>query len=502
MPLPMLLTSILGIVAYFFFVSDNSDDENRSMTTDQIRRCLALVLSQITDDDDEKDNESTDSAITHRSKRRKYIRYDRERTMKCLQEDYLGPTPRFDDQQFQRVFRISKHVYNRVKEEIRGDPFFSIAERDATGQKTICIDAKLLIALKHLAYGCATNSWTDYFQMGESTARLCVERFCFCVSTNSNLRSIFLRPYNKEDATRVSALHEVKYGIPGMLGSLDCMHVRWKNCPVAYQGTYKGKEKYCSIVLEAVADHNLWFWHAAFGFAGSCNDINILDASPLHQRFVDGTHSLIDFPYNIGETQFNKLFYLVDGIYPLLSRFVKTISVPINKAETNFSGWQESSRKDVERAFGVLQAKWRLLSSPVEKWDERKIQHMVMTCLILHNMMVDKRISESSDIIDVNEYFNIEDRAQVDDDGVVVDDAEQEVRTLEAELAHVVLRNQVSQFQQDRLDFWQHQNMVIQSRWGKLYDDKEHIRLRDAIVKQLWERRRIYLGEEGEESTT
>ena len=54
-------------------------------------------------------------------------------------------------------------------------------------------------------------------------------------------------------------MHEEAHGIVGMLGSLDCMNVQWKNCPVAFQGAYMGKEKSPTIVLEAVADHNLWF---------------------------------------------------------------------------------------------------------------------------------------------------------------------------------------------------------------------------------------------------
>ena len=47
-----------------------------------------------------------------------------------------------------------------------------------------------------------------------------------------------------------------------------------------------GKGEVLHSGLEAIIDHNLWFWHAAFGFMGSCNDINILDVSPLHQQFT------------------------------------------------------------------------------------------------------------------------------------------------------------------------------------------------------------------------
>ena len=106
----------------------------------------------------------------------------------------------------------------------------------------------------------------------------------------------------------ISELHEHVHGVPRMLGLLHCMHVHWKNCPIAYQGLYLGKEKYTVIILEAVADNNLWFWHAAFGFAGSCNNISILDVSLLHTCFLDGSDGRIDFDYSIGEFKFNKLF--------------------------------------------------------------------------------------------------------------------------------------------------------------------------------------------------
>ena len=53
-----------------------------------------------------------------------------------------------------------------------------------------------------------------------------------------------------------------------------------------------------------------------------------------------------------------------------------------------FAHWQKEAHKDVECAFGVLQSHWHLLTQPIELWDSNKIQKMVMTTIILHNMMV------------------------------------------------------------------------------------------------------------------
>jgi hypothetical protein len=52
----------------------------------------------------------------------------------------------------------------------------------------------------------------------------------------------YLRHPNKDDLKQILAINE-KRGFPGMLGSLDRMHWAWKNCPAAWKGQFRGKEK-------------------------------------------------------------------------------------------------------------------------------------------------------------------------------------------------------------------------------------------------------------------
>jgi hypothetical protein len=70
--------------------------------------------------------------------------------------------------------------------------------------------------------------------------------------------------------------------------------------------------------------------------------------------------------YEIGGETFQKFWFLVDGIYPPRSWFVKTILEPGTESESIFAKWQEGSQKDVERAFGVWQSKYRLLTCKIE----------------------------------------------------------------------------------------------------------------------------------------
>ena len=54
--------------------------------------------------------------------------------------------------------------------------------------------------------------------------------------------------------------------------------------------------------------------------------------------------------------------------------------------------WQEGARKDVERAFGVIQCKFKAIANPIHKIDPKHIGSMVACCIILHNMGVCDRV--------------------------------------------------------------------------------------------------------------
>jgi hypothetical protein len=112
----------------------------------------------------------------------------------------------------------------------------------------------------------------------------------------------------------------------GMLGSIDCMHWPWESCPTALHGQFTGHCHDPTIILEAVASHDLWIWHAYFGMRGSCNDINVLHRSPLFAWLAVGEAP--PFNFEVSGHQYNMGYYLADGIYPQWATFVKTISKP------------------------------------------------------------------------------------------------------------------------------------------------------------------------------
>jgi hypothetical protein len=115
-----------------------------------------------------------------------------------------------------------------------------------------------------------------------------------CRRNCAYFRSTYLRARNAEDTARLLKLNSNR-GFPGMLGSTDCMHWSWKNCPAALHGQFRGHKKDDTIILEVVADHETWIWYAFFGMPGSCNDINVLQRSPLMTRITLREDPLVEF---------------------------------------------------------------------------------------------------------------------------------------------------------------------------------------------------------------
>jgi hypothetical protein len=64
-------------------------------------------------------------------------------------------------------------------------------------------------------------------------------------------------------------------------------------------------------------------------------------------------------------------YYLADGIYPSWATSVKTIPTLKTKKEAEFAKAQEACRKDIERALGVLQARFVIVRGPARFWDKK-----------------------------------------------------------------------------------------------------------------------------------
>ncbi|XP_068309908.1 uncharacterized protein [Pyrus communis] len=170
-------------------------------------------------------------------------------------------------------FQMRRELFDSILNAVVNHNHYFARKIDVIGRQSLSPHQKLISTFWILANGCSADSIDKYCQLAESTAIENLKRFCQAIQAIYG--ATYLCKPNREDLKRL--LRKVdKRGFYSMIGSLDCMHWEWKNCPTAWAGQFKGRHNKPTIVLEAVASYDTWIWHAFFGIPGSNNDINVL----------------------------------------------------------------------------------------------------------------------------------------------------------------------------------------------------------------------------------
>lgn len=305
--------------------------------------------------------------------------------------DYLAPDPVYPPSKFRQAFRVPLKLYWKLHDElVLAEPLFA-QKKDAFGRRGHTSHQKILSPLRRLGNGISYNQMDDMCRMSPETQRQYFRLFIKVV--NDRFGYVFLNREPELDELRsvISGYEEV--GFPGCVGCLDCMHVKWKNCPRAIKGQYfnpKADGKLATISCEALCDRNLYCWHWFPGRCGTNNDITVLDYSPLMNDILSGKRRMtVPEGYSLNGSPRSWLLYmLVDGIYPEWSIFVGPNSAPLNDRELHMTKRQESVRKDIERFFGCLQGRFKILRQERFEWSDAELILITNTCVILHNMLV------------------------------------------------------------------------------------------------------------------
>jgi Plant transposon protein len=146
---------------------------------------------------------------------------------------------------------------------------------------------RIVAALRILSYGAAADATDEYIRISETSALVSLRRFCLAICDGFGRE--YGRQPTEEDMRRILAVNSMR-GFSGCLGSIDCQHWNWERCPVAFAGQFMGKEKKPTVVLEAIADGELWIWHAYFGCPGNLNDLNVLNMSETMNSVLKGEY--------------------------------------------------------------------------------------------------------------------------------------------------------------------------------------------------------------------
>lgn len=305
---------------------------------------------------------------------------------------YLGSDPTYPGNVFRQRFRVPRSLFYKLHTDlVNYDCNTWDTRRDCTGRDKIRSEIKVLVCLRLLGTGRSLDDLDDCAQMGRETIRYYFKRFCKDMLVIYGGQFLNRRP--RPDELQKLQDDYNNEGFAGCVGAIDCCKIKWKNCPYSLKGQYHSLKDghLATIQVEAWCDHDLYIWHWFAGRCGTNNDKTMVAMSPLFREILTGNYDFkLPTPYTIrpGATTRQLPYFLADGIYPNWPIFVKPIHAPTSEAESKLTKHQEAVRKDVERCFGVLQARFKVLRLESHWWDLQDIVATSETCVIIHNLLI------------------------------------------------------------------------------------------------------------------
>jgi hypothetical protein len=295
---------------------------------------------------------------------------------------------------FRRRFRVPFPVYeDLLAKASAAEPEglgYKMRPVSAAGIPGIPLELQILAVLRVLGRATCFDGIEEITGASAESHRVFFHDFCKKFASKYYHEYVYL-PRNN-DELRSSMSDYSRMGIPGALGSTDCVHVRWDMCPASLTNLCSGKEGYPTLAWQATVNHKMRFLSVTKSFYGSLNDVQICKydwlTQQLHQKLLYS-----DVPFHLynsdGEVEELKGLYLIcDGGFMKWRVLIAGLKFYSSIKEALWSAQMESTRKDVERAFGILKARFRCLKLQVLFHKQTDIDFMFWTCAILHNMIL------------------------------------------------------------------------------------------------------------------
>jgi len=197
-----------------------------------------------------------------------------------IMRDYFGvgrEPPVYSERDFEKRNRLPPAVFQRLFTAVRNESWWR-RSINATGRLQSFPIQKLLAALRVLGYREPYDRPDEYCRLSPSTIAEATRRLTNLIA--EKCEATYLRRQT-EDKLKDILTRNAARGMPGCIGSIDCIHWQWLKFPKALADQYHDRQGKLSSVVESICDEDTYTWHFFIGAPGSYNDMSVLACSPL-----------------------------------------------------------------------------------------------------------------------------------------------------------------------------------------------------------------------------
>ena len=163
---------------------------------------------------------------------------------------------------------------------------------------------------------------------------------------------------------------QVSY-LPRVIGAIDSSHIRIIVLPSEDDYAYVNRKRYHSINNQATCDANHIFRDVVAKWPGLHHDSFILEASTVHDRIENG--------------EFGDCWLIGDSGYPLKKWLITPYRNPMTHEAKRFNISHRKTCCVIERSFGVLKMRWRILDCKL-CYKPCKVCKITVAYCMLHNI--------------------------------------------------------------------------------------------------------------------
>ncbi|CAF4210665.1 unnamed protein product [Rotaria sp. Silwood2] len=288
--------------------------------------------------------------------------------------------PLMSNQQFKENFRIERSTFSSLLQQIR--PYME--KLDTNYRAAIPIEKRLACALYALGSSSEFRTIGHLFGIGKSTAREIFHEFCSILVDKFFHRFIKFPTTDAEIKETIDGFL-IKCGYPLCLGAVDGTHIAIKP-PLGFECDYFNYKKYHSIIMLATVNSNLLFTYVNIGAPERCNDSSIYNNCSLSNVIQ---HPIYQNHFMMINNVMVHSHLIADSAFALSSNLMKPFSDRLNmpKTQTLFNYRLSRARCSIERAFGSLKNRFRLLHRKLEH-DLNNVINIVKAATIIHNLCI------------------------------------------------------------------------------------------------------------------
>ena len=299
--------------------------------------------------------------------------------------------PARGEQRFRTRYRVPLAVYEQFKADLLAldpslDPSYSTARRK---DHLVPLDNKILTVLRILGRGMAVQDDLDHSGMSIDAIRKTFKRIVRL--TSDGLFDRYVHPPRSEEEMRSCMAMYDDIGLSGAFGSMDATHLPWDRCPTGLRNMHVGKDNHPTLTHNCVVSNDLFFMGATRSKPGSWNDKTLVRFDSIAEQMRTGAYKHVGFVL-LSENGVPKIhrdpYLIVDGGYHMWKQLMCGYGRAVDEKQAAYTSRITSARKDVECAFGILKARFRILKLPLQFQSAASIDAVFRSCLVLHSMIL------------------------------------------------------------------------------------------------------------------